>query len=210
MTLRQVHMPGGAGGPVGRGGHSTLLPALTVENRTQGVLAVPEQQPQAELVRIRYDLTGRPVSTLATSTGWQNPGNAAGPPNGSLASITGGLSSISGSLTLDFADPVGKDSLTVTDARLLFYGRLRGVILANAFLRYERSINGVNTQLIAFTENVDHLTTPYVAPLGTPTWAELATVRATVAGQTNAASAGAVVELDAVELVVTAFREDTL
>jgi hypothetical protein len=205
-TLRQVHQPGGAAGPVGRGGLSTTGVALDAVNRTTGALAVPQQSAAAELVQVRYDLTARPVNTVtgSGSPGFTNPQNAQGLRNGTLASLTGGVGAGNGTLTFTFPQQNARAALTVVSARVDFYVRLRGTVLNNARLRC--LIFGVTH--LDTTADTDRLTTPLSVPLPAD-WAEVSALQAQVLGNTNAAST-AVVEVDAVEIVITAFREDAL
>ncbi|HWH01933.1 MAG TPA: hypothetical protein VNV66_22055 [Pilimelia sp.] len=203
MTLRQVHLPGGASGPVGRGGHSTLGLTATVENRTTGVLAVPEQHPHAELVRIRYDLTAKPPATVSATANWTNPNNAAGARDGAVATLSGALAARSDTLTLTYPAQTGRGSLTIVSARVDFYVQLRGSLLGSGRMRLRLdAVPHLDT-----TTNVNHLTAPFTVDLPAFTWAALP--QPSVIADTTAASTAAV-DVDAVELVVTAFREDTL
>lgn len=196
-----------------------VTPAATVSTvlRDLRTLATPA----LEIVRVTYDLTHRSGGTSATETettgaGWTNDANAAGMHDATVASLVGSaIEARGGQLNLPFADFTDKGSLTITSAKLYFYGRCTGVPKIGDNVNY-MYWDGTNEVVVATYTGAsaahDAMTSPIVADLmadanwpGTTSaqWAYLNDVEARVYAATPVTSL-ATFSLDSVEIEVVA------
>ena len=192
----------------------TLVPTLAVAAVATGQVATLAAS--LELVQARYDLTATRGAATATSVGanaFTNPTNAQGLANGTLASGAGNaLGARTYQLNLAYPTFTGKDELTILAAELRFYISQTGTALNNGGMTIGwSSTSRTYAQTNAFPADVNHLTTPLVVPVtGVPlTWAEMASIVARV-NHVTAALNTSTANVDAVHLVVTATRTDTL
>ena len=167
------------------------------------------------LERIGFDLVGRyganavAETAVAGRTDWTNDANATGVRNGSSAGFAGdALGARGGQLELDYADPVGKDSLVISSARLLFYVQVAGTLLDNADVQLRYAIGGgAFVTAATITGDVNALTVPRVVDLTAlaTSWPLVASVRAAVRADAGLGETWTAA-LDAVELEVIASR----
>lgn len=169
-----------------------------------------------ELVQATWGLVATRGSNAATSTGsnaFTNPTNAQGLANGTLASGAGdALGARSYQLNLAYPAFVNKTELTITAAELQFYISQTGTALNNGGMTIGwSSTSRAYAQTNAFPADVNYLTTPLVVPVtGVPlTWTEMASIVARV-NHVTAALNTSTANVDAVHLVVTASRTDSL
>lgn len=157
---------------------------------------VTRQSPGAAVLQTRITLThtGDAVTGAEdAASDWDNPGNAGGPPNGTVATLTEGLVLTQGTLYTTFASQVNRDALTITKVEVLSYHRTAGIqLLASALTVGHRQGNlGVITTIEAINNNEDHLVTPQVYDItddlrdvvtGEIDWADLGTIQITYQG----------------------------
>ena len=124
---------------------------------------LPDQDPGIKQQQI-FTYVGTKYAATITNSGWTNPNNATGAPNGSNATVSGSL--ISGvDATLDCVhDAVGtKDPLDIDKVELRFYASQTGTLLGNGDLRFYWRIGAGAWQLLAQYQNdVNFLTNPDV------------------------------------------------
>lgn len=96
-------------------------------------------------------------------TDWTNIANAAGEPDGLLATISGSLAGArAGELVFAYPDFAASalSTFTIRTVRLHFYVRQTGTVANNGTFELEVTDNGVRTKLETITSNVNNLTTP--------------------------------------------------
>ena len=189
-------------------------------------------KPAGDVLRVTYDLVHRSGANAVAQTAvngrsdWTNPANAQGDWNNVLAAFAGNaLGARSGRLDLDYADFPDKADLTITAARLFFYGRVFGTLGNNATVILQWTRGGATLPLQTITGNLDFLAgaggsnglefdilgTPLGGPLaaGIESWDHLNSLRTFI---TADAALGEIwgAEIDAVALRVVATRTDLL
>lgn len=172
----------------------------------------------AEIVQIRYDLTARNGSNAATNTGPQsytNPASAQGYKDGAYAAIAGeAVSARSATLRLAYAAQVNKTQLTITGVELRFYTDLTSSLGGSTTTLRATWTGGSYTGPVRNTTYSDLVTptTVDLFALGVTDWATVNSVLSFVDGTTpvGATSLNSFIAVDAVELVITANRTDTL
>ena len=197
-------------------GTATRTVAPTVATTAVATMQAANLASAFEIVQAKYDLTATRGASTATSVGpnaFTNPTNAQGLANGTLASGAGNaLGARTYQLNLAYPAITGKDELTITAAELRFYISQTGTALNNGGMTIGwSSTSRAYAQTNAFPADVNYLTTPLVVPVtGVPlTWAEMASIVARV-NHVTAALNTSTANVDAVHLVVTATRTDTL
>lgn len=175
---------------------------------------IASQTPAAQVVHIKYDLTRRNGAAAATSVGanaWPNPANATGYRDGTTANARGQLAAQSYSLRLTYPASTGKTGLTITGCELRFFLQF-DALLGNATLATRVTGTGINySSGTGWVAAGNYLTTPVVLNLfdkGATTWAAVDSLQVFLDATTTAASTGGV-NVDAVELVVTATATTT-
>lgn len=175
--------------------------------------------PAAEIVQVTYDLVGgygasSAVATAVTGTNWQNPNNATGTANGTLASHAGTISAQDAYLVFAWpAMAAGKETLTITKVELLWYYSQTGTVLNNGNLRlyFGTSTNSAQNIVATITADSSTLGNPRITDITNQvnTWAGIADLRARVR-HTQAAGETPTANVDAVVLRVTATATDIL
>lgn len=197
-------------------GESSASKRAALRSRSLATLPLKES-PAASVVEIKYDLLTQLGSNAATSTGanaWTSPANAEGLKNGTLARALGNvLNARVYQLTLAYRDYTGKEVLAVTGAELRFYINHSGLV-GNTSRNLTVTWAGGSWTSGVQTAPSNTLTVPFVldlAALGVDTWAELNSLGVVVDATTAVGAAGTQgVDVDAIELIVTATHTDTL
>lgn len=143
----------------------TIKPAQNIGLTQGSVLTMQTPPPQNTGFSIEqfWDYTGTKYAATIANTGFSNPNNALGAPNGTLANVAGqALSSTTASLTTTAIDAIGlKDSLNIDLVELRWYTRQTGTVLNNGNLRMVGLRGATQIHTITFSNNQNFLTTPY-------------------------------------------------
>jgi len=190
------------------------LPALLV--RSRAALAIAPEKPALDLVQVKYDLTQTKGANAQAGTGsaWTSPANATGRKNGVNATIAGDALAVrDGTLTLDYADTVGKatSGLAITSATLKFYVSLTTTAVPNEHLILSWGKGNTATQLVDIAASSNDLAAgrSFDITAGIASWADIDSLKTAVRFTSAIASTGSAA-LDAVELVILATVTDLI
>lgn len=174
------------------------------------------ETPALELVQATYSLTARNGSNAATSTGadaWPNIANAQGRTDGTTANAVGNaLAARSFTARMAYAAQNNKTALTITACELRYYFNHTSVLnnatrtLRATWTGGSYTSGGISTSLNASTTPV----TVDVFALGVTDWTKANSLVSFVDLTTTLGAVTGGLNLDAVELVITASLTETL
>lgn len=201
-------------------GLMNLTPAVRLSTVIRSFLT--PQIPAFNIVQVTYSLTKRTGGNAVTETAvggrtdWASDANAISGTNGihdgSNATFAGNLlGARGGQLELSYPNSVGKSELTITSAKLYFYGSVSGTLLNNADVQLKYDIGAGFVTLETITGDADFSATPKVHDITASlnTWAKFDALRAAVSASSAAAETWSAT-LDAVEIEILASRTDSL
>ena len=186
-----------------------IKPAVNTAMLMSSLLRLAQTQtPAMAMERVEFNLTHNRGGVTATTTGtWTTATNAQGDVNTTLATAAGEALGVTKTITLDYADLVGKGSLTITAVRLVFYSRITNVLVNDTTVRFERSLDngGAYTTLQTVTADYDELVSGRSFTLSpVPTLAQIQGMRARITVVFPAVATLKVLSVDAIHLQVDA------
>lgn len=180
-----------------------------------------QEAPAFDIVQITYNLTRRiggnavTETAVAGRTDWASDANAisgtGGVHDGSSATFAANaLGARGGQLELSYTDAVGKGDLTITSAKLYFYGNVAGTLLNNADVQLKYDVGAGFVTLETITGNADFSVTPKIHDItaALTDWTKYNALR-TACYASSALGEGWTAACDAVEIEILATRTDT-
>lgn len=177
------------------------------------------QVPSVDIVQVVYNLSHRSGSNAATEANgpcarqdFDTPANAQGLHNATVCACPGNaLAARCGRLNMAYADFVGKSELTISQVQLHYYTNVTRLLSASMTLGYNIGAGDVTLEVVSATAN--NLTAPrthdITAAIGGD-WSKLNALVSHVIADLAALALNDTVQVDAVELEVTASRTDSL
>lgn len=188
-------------------------PALRMSSR-QGGAPLVSDRPAFDILQTVITLDGAYGANSSGVVGasvWQNVANAQSRHDGSYATAQGPVGGSNSTLTLSYADFVGKTGLAISVVQVRLYWRQSGTVLGNGNFKAEYSLNNGTTWTTLATRTGDFDVAPETFDITTAVggdWSKLNGLQVRFTLVTPVGGTTIAVGVDAAEVAVTASRTE--